>query len=208
VFSFVLAGLLGYLLGSIPAAFLFVHWKSRLDIRSAGSGNVGTLNAYTVTGSILIGASVLAADAAKGVCAVALAGLLPEHDFAHQACAGFFAIAGHNFPVWLRFKGGRGLATAAGVFSMFCWPLILVWGLLWGGAFAVLREVNAANAAASIVLPVLLEAAPGAFLSRFTAEGVPGGGLTLFAAVSMIVVLVKLWEPVRAYIKGKGENHE
>jgi glycerol-3-phosphate acyltransferase PlsY len=204
VFSFVFAGLLGYLLGSIPTAFLFVRWKSRLDIRSAGSGNVGTLNAFTVTGSVVVGASVLVADAAKGVCAVALAGLLPEHDFAQRACAGFFAIAGHNFPVWLRFRGGRGLATAAGVFSVFCWPLIPVWGLLWGGAFALLREVNAANAAASFLLPVLLEAVPAAFLSRFTAGGVPGGEFRIFAALSMIVVLVKLWEPVRAYIKGKG----
>jgi glycerol-3-phosphate acyltransferase PlsY len=201
VFSFVLAGLLGYFLGSLPTAFLFVRWKSRLDIRSAGSGNVGTLNSYQVTGSFLVGAAVLALDAAKGIGAVSLSGLLPDHDFAHQAFAGVFSILGHNFPVWLRFRGGRGLATAAGVFSMFCWPLVFVWGLFWSGAYLVLREVNPANAVASLLLPLLLAVTPGFFLSRFTAGGIPGEEFTVFAAASMFVVLVKHLAPVRAYIE-------
>jgi acyl phosphate:glycerol-3-phosphate acyltransferase len=205
VFSFVLAGLLGYFLGSLPIAFLFVRWKSRLDIRSAGSGNVGTLNSYQVTGSFLVGAVVLALDAAKGIAAVSLSGLLPDHDFAHQACAGAFSILGHNFPVWLRFRGGRGLATAAGVFSMFCWPLVLVWGVLWSGAYLALREVNPANAVASLAVPLLLAMTPGSFLSRFTAGGIPGDEFTIFAAASMFVVLVKHLGPVRAYI---GERRE
>jgi glycerol-3-phosphate acyltransferase PlsY len=205
VLSFVLAGLLGYFLGSLPIAFLFVRWKSRLDIRSAGSGNVGTLNSYQVTGSFLVGAVVLALDAAKGIAAVSLSGLLPDHDFAHHACAGVFSILGHNFPVWLRFRGGRGLATAAGVFSMFCWPLVLVWGVLWSGAYLALREVNPANAVASLAVPLLLAVTPGSFLSRFTAGGIPGEEFTIFAAASMFVVLVKHLGPVRAYI---GERRE
>jgi glycerol-3-phosphate acyltransferase PlsY len=205
VFSFVLAGLLGYFLGSLPTAFLLVRWISRLDIRSAGSGNVGTLNSYQVTGSFFVGAAVLLLDAAKGIAAVSLAGLLPDHDFAHQACAGVFSIIGHNFPVWLRFRGGRGLATAAGVFSMFCWPLVLVWGLLWSGAYLVIREVNPANAVALLLLPMLLAVTPGILLSRFTSGGVPAEEFTLFAAASILVVLVKHLGPVRAYI---GERRE
>jgi glycerol-3-phosphate acyltransferase PlsY len=205
VFSFVLAGLLGYFLGSLPTAFLFVRWKSRLDIRSAGSGNVGTLNSYQVTGSFLVGAAVLALDAAKGIAAVSLSGVLPDHDFAHQACAGVCAILGHNFPVWLRFRGGRGLATAAGVFSMFCWPLVLVWGVLWSGAYMVLREVNPANAVALLLLPMLLAVTPGTLLSRFTSGRVPAEEFTLFAAAAILVVLVKHLGPVRAYI---GERRE
>jgi glycerol-3-phosphate acyltransferase PlsY len=207
VFSFVLAGLLGYFLGSLPTAFLLVRWKSRLDVRSAGSGNVGTLNSYQVTGSYLVGAAVLALDAAKGIAAVAFSGLLPDHDFAHQACAGVCSILGHNFPVWLRFRGGRGLATAAGVFSMFCWPLVLVWGVLWGGAYLFLREVNPANAVASLVVPLLLAVTPGAFLSRFTAGGIRGEEFTMFAAAAMLVVLVKHLGPVRAYILERREAH-
>ena len=207
MFSFVLAGLLGYFLGSLPTAYLLVRWKSRLDIRSAGSGNVGTLNSYQVTGSYLVGGVVLALDAAKGMAAVSLAGVVPGHDFAHQACAGVCAILGHNFPVWLRFRGGRGLATAAGVFSMFCWPLVLVWGVLWGAAYRALREVNPANAAASLALPLLLAATPGSVLSRFTAAGIPGDEFTMCAAVSMLVVLVKHLGPVRAYIGERREAH-
>lgn len=205
MFSFALAGLLGYFLGSLPTAFLLVRWKSRLDIRSAGSGNVGTLNSYQVTGSFLVGAAVLALDAAKGIAAVSVSGLLPDHNFAHQACAGVCSILGHNFPVWLRFRGGRGLATAAGVFSMFCWPLVPVWCLLWGGAYLVLREVNPANAVASLAIPLLLAVIPGSFLSRFTAGGIRGEDFTMFAAASMLLVLMKHLGPVRAYIRERRE---
>ena len=207
MFSFVLAGLLGYLLGSLPTAFLLVHWKSRLDIRTAGSGNVGTLNSYQVTGSFLVGGAVLALDAAKGMAAVSLSGLLPDHDFAHQACAGVCSILGHNFPVWLRFRGGRGLATAAGAVSVFCWPLVLIWGALWGAAFAVLRRVNPANAVASFLLPLLMAVTPGSFLSRFSTGGRPGEDLTPFVATSMLVVLVKHLGPVRAYIGERRKGH-
>jgi glycerol-3-phosphate acyltransferase PlsY len=206
VFSFVLAGLLGYILGSLPTAFLLVRWKSRLDVRTAGSGNVGTLNSYQVTGSILVGGAVLAVDAAKGLAAVLLSGLLTDHDFARQACAGASAILGHNFPVWLRFRGGRGLATAAGVVSVFAWPLILVWGVLWSLAYAILREVNPANAAASFVLPLLLVSAPVWLIARVTVAGIPPGEFTSFVALSMIIVLVKHWEPVRAYTGRKRES--
>ena len=205
MFSFVLAGLLGYFLGSLPTAFLLVRWISRLDIRSAGSGNVGTLNSYQVTGSFFVGAAVLLLDAAKGIGAVSLSGLLPDHDFAHQACAGVFSILGHNFPVWLRFRGGRGLATAAGVFSMFCWPLVLVWGLLWSGAYLVIREVNPANAAACLAVLLILAVTPGDVVSRFTAGGIPAVEFTMFAAASMLVVLVKHLGPVRAYIGKRRE---
>ena len=88
---------------------------------------------------------------------------------------------------------------------MFCWPLVLVWGLFWGGAYLVLREVNPANAVALLILPVLLAAAPGNLLSRYTSGGVPAGEFTLFAAASILVVLVKHLGPVRAYIDERRE---
>ena len=201
MFSYVAAGLLGYLLGSLPTAFLLVRWKSHLDVRSAGSGNVGTLNSYQVTGSLFVGAAVLAVDAAKGIAAVALAWALPEHSFACQACAGFCAVLGHNFPAWLRFRGGRGLATAAGVMVMFCPVLVIVWGALWACAFLLLREVNAANAAASVLIPLIVAVTPGGLLSRWTSHGIQGGELALYSTASMLLVLLKLCEPVRAYIR-------
>jgi glycerol-3-phosphate acyltransferase PlsY len=209
VFSFICAGLLGYFLGSLPTAFLLVHWKSKLDIRSAGSGNVGTLNSYQVTGSYLVGAAVLVLDAAKGIAAVALSGVLPEHDFARQACAGVLSILGHNFPLWLRFRGGRGLATSACVVAMFSWQLVPVWGLLWSVSYLALREVNPANAVASFLMPFLVAAAPSALFARLTAGGIQQGEFTLFIACAMVVVLVKHLKPVRAYIqerRGKGSR--
>ncbi len=117
VFPLLLGGLLGYLLGSIPTAFLLVRWKSRVDIRTSGSGNVGTLNSYQVSGSKVVGFIVLVADFLKGFFAVWGTTALLGSSFEATATAGVGSVLGHNFPFWLRFHGGRGLATAAGVMS-------------------------------------------------------------------------------------------
>jgi glycerol-3-phosphate acyltransferase PlsY len=206
VFSFVLAGLLGYVLGSVPSAYLLVRWKSRLDVRYTGSGNVGALNSYQVTGSFLIGAAVLFVDAAKGIAAVSLSGLLAGNDFPHGACAGLLSIIGHNFPVWLRFRGGRGLATAAGAITVFCWPVLPAWGVLWAAAYALLRSVNTASAVASVLLPLVLALIPGGILTPFLSAGTGEGEFALYFAASMIVVLVKLVEPVRTYISQRRQS--
>ena len=88
---------------------------------------------------------------------------------------------------------------------MFCWPLVPVWGVLWGGAYLILGEVNPANAVASLLLPLLLALTPGSFLSRFLTGGVRGEEFTIAVAASMLLVLVKHLEPVRAYIQERRE---
>ena len=116
VLPLIVAGVVGYLLGSFPTAYLMVRLKSRVDIRKAGSGNVGTLNSFMVTKSKGVGVVVLLLDLLKGVAAVTIAPLFGASDpFLAQTVAGAAAVAGHNFPVWLGGKGGRGLATGAGV---------------------------------------------------------------------------------------------
>src|SRR5512140_1590079 len=113
-----LSGATGYLLGSFPTAYILVRWKSKTDIRMVGSGNVGGLNSYVVTKSKALAAIVVLIDALKGVAAVLIAPLITGDSFIFMAAAGIGAVLGHNFPVWLRFKGGRGLATAAGVLAI------------------------------------------------------------------------------------------
>jgi acyl phosphate:glycerol-3-phosphate acyltransferase len=111
---------LAYLLGSIPFGYLIVKWKSSTDIRETGSGGTGATNVSRKVGKAA-GAVTLLLDAAKGAAAVLMAKwLLKGHDpveiSTFSALAGFFAIVGHCFPVWLGFRAGKGVATGLGVF--------------------------------------------------------------------------------------------
>jgi glycerol-3-phosphate acyltransferase PlsY len=112
--------LLGYLVGSVPFAFLVVWRLAGIDLRLAGSGNVGASNVLRMTGASL-GVLVAALDLAKGSAAVLFAGGVGA-DVRVQAATGVAAIVGHVYPVWLRFKGGKGVATACGVFAVLAPP--------------------------------------------------------------------------------------
>jgi len=114
-----LALVLAYLLGSLPTGYLLVLVFHRTDIRAVGSGNIGATNVAR-SGSKALGIATLLIDLAKGYAAVAIARLIATHSGADvnqlTALAALVAIAGHVFPVWLRFRGGKGVATALGVF--------------------------------------------------------------------------------------------
>ncbi len=114
----IIALLLGvaYLLGSVPFAFLLARWAQGVDLRGAGSGNVGATNVLRTAGP-RIAAAVVARDIMKGAAAVLIADRAAP-GFAAPAAAGVVAIAGHVYPVWLRFRGGKGVATAFGVFGI------------------------------------------------------------------------------------------
>src|SRR6185436_9871557 len=114
--SVLLLAVIGYLLGSIPFALILTSRMGGVDVRTIGSGNVGAANVFRTTGSSM-GLGVLALDLAKGVAAVVLAQRLTTGPVTPTA-AGLAAILGHIYPVWLRFRGGKGVATACGVFAV------------------------------------------------------------------------------------------
>jgi len=158
------------------------------------------LNSFQVTGSYPVAIAVLGLDAAKGIAAVLVARAIGGQEFACAATGGACAVIGHNFPVWLAFRGGRGLATAAGVFALLAWPIVLLWGGLWVAGKLTLRDVNAANAAASVVTLLLVETLPAGDLA-IAAGGAPPGEFRLFALAAFAAVIVKHVAPVRAYIR-------
>ncbi len=198
--SLFLAVLLGYLVGSVPFAYLLVRRAARLDIRKHGSGNVGALNSLQVTGSRAVGAAVLLLDLVKGIVAVWLARVLWGLDFPAVAASGLGAVAGHNFPAWLRFRGGRGLATAAGAMLVTGWGVVAAWGLCWLAAFRIGHEVNIANAAATLLCLCAILAVPDTAL-QWLPEGTPTDGFRVFGALVLVLVLVKLVEPVLTYFQ-------
>jgi len=149
-----------YLLGSIPFAFLVPRYLGGVDVRRAGSGNVGATNVWRTT-RLSLALLVLLLDAGKGALAV-LAVRLVGAPSGLQAAAGLCAIAGHMYPVWLGFQGGKGVATTGGVFAVIA-PLATV------GATAVFlavawasRYASVASMSAAVALPAAAWLLPGA----------------------------------------------
>jgi glycerol-3-phosphate acyltransferase PlsY len=145
----------GYLLGSIPFGLLLSKLFGAGDVRKAGSGNVGATNVARVAGP-LAGIVTLVLDGAKGAAAVWLAARFANESSIWMTVAGLAALLGHCFPVWLRFRGGKGVATAAGMFLVLC-PLA---GLGAIGVFILVvmfwRYVSLGSIAAAAAMPMLI----------------------------------------------------
>ena len=143
---------LGYLLGSIPFGLLLTRGAGLGDIRAIGSGNIGATNVLR-TGRRDLAAATLVLDGAKGAAAVLLVAWL----LGHQAglSAGLGAVVGHLFPVWLRFKGGKGVATGLGVLLAADWPVGLAACAVWLLAVGLTRMSSAGALAAFAVAPAL-----------------------------------------------------
>jgi acyl phosphate:glycerol-3-phosphate acyltransferase len=171
------AVLLGYVLGSIPFAFLLSRRMKGIDIRLAGSGNVGAANVLRTSGTgAAIG--VLLLDLAKGAGTVMVAQRLAGGDAA-PAAAGLAAIVGHVYPVWLRFRGGKGVATACGVFAVLTPAAILpALALFLAGAWLT-RFISLGSLLATVALP------PCAY-----ATGAPPA-VVAAAACAALVILVR-----------------
>ncbi len=202
----VLAGGAGYVIGSFPTAYLLVRWKSHVDIRQAGSGNVGSLNSFVVTRSKLVGILVLVIDFLKGALAVFVVGQAGQA-FIYMAAAGVGAVLGHNFSVWLGFKGGRGLATAAGVMVWLGWMTVVVWGVVWVVAYFITRKVNLGNVIACVVTLLLTLMAPSSLLVHVKPDDASVQYFKFFAVIMFGIILIKHIEPMSGYLF-KGSTSE
>ena len=151
----ILIPLAAYLLGSIPFGLLLAKLFGGGDVRKAGSGNIGATNVARVVGP-LAGILTLAFDTAKGAAAVWLAGRVTNESATWMMIAGFVVLLGHCFPLWLKFKGGKGVATALGVFLALC-PLAAVSALLlFVICVAYWRYVSLGSVAAAAAMPLLV----------------------------------------------------
>jgi len=140
----------GYLLGSIPFGLVLTRLAGLGDIRSIGSGNIGTTNVLR-TGRKGLAAATLLLDGGKGAAAVLIAGIWGPDT---ALTAGFGALLGHLFPVWLKFKGGKGVATALGVLLAVAWPVGVAVCLSWL-AVALLFRISSLSALVSLALSPL-----------------------------------------------------
>jgi acyl phosphate:glycerol-3-phosphate acyltransferase len=197
----IFALILGYVIGSFPTAYLLVRWKSRLDIRTSGTGNVGARNAYDVTGSRLLGVGVFLIDAAKGVIAVLVGSVLSEGGFWVAGIGGLGAILGHNYSPWLGFKGGRGLATGAGVLSVISWPVVVIWCIVWSGSYSLIRNLHISNVIALITTPVLMALIPWQMAGRLFPTATGSTDIVLFSGCCCFCILLRHLTPVVKLLK-------
>jgi glycerol-3-phosphate acyltransferase PlsY len=152
VSSYVAALAFGYLLGSIPFGVLLTKLAGTGDIRAIGSGNIGATNVLR-TGRKGLAAATLLGDALKGTFAVLIASLY-GHDLALAAALGAFV--GHLYPVWLKFQGGKGVATYIGILLALAWPIGLAFCLVWVAIAALTRYSSLSGLLASAVTPFAL----------------------------------------------------
>ena len=143
----------GYLLGSIPFGLVITQLAGTQDIRTIGSGNIGATNVLR-TGRKELAAATLIGDALKGTVAV----LATYHFFGQDLAilAGLGAFVGHLFPVWLGFKGGKGVATYIGILLAFAWPAALAYCAIWLAVAAVMRYSSLSGLLAATCTPVVL----------------------------------------------------
>jgi glycerol-3-phosphate acyltransferase PlsY len=147
------AAILGYLLGSIPFGLLVTKLAGTEDIRKIGSGNIGATNVLR-TGNKFLAVLTLLGDMLKGTLAVLLAGQFGGADAA--MAAGLAALVGHLFPVWLGFKGGKGISTYIGVALGLFWPAALIFCVLWLAVAASTRYSSVASLSGSLVTPAFV----------------------------------------------------
>jgi glycerol-3-phosphate acyltransferase PlsY len=185
--------LAGYLLGSIPFGYLLVRVQSGGDIRAMGSGNIGATNVARTAGWP-VGAATLVLDGAKGFFGVWLAGHFSDGNIRFMMYAGLAAILGHIVPVWLKFSGGKGVATALGVFLAICWPAVAAAVAIFVIVVIFWRYVSLGSVSAAAALPLLMYVlyAPG------HAPPLPVSTGTLLAAI--LIILKHRWNIERLII--------
>jgi glycerol-3-phosphate acyltransferase PlsY len=149
----ILAFVLGYLLGSIPFGVVLTKLTGGPDLRGVGSGNIGATNVLR-TGKKGLAAATLLGDMFKGTVAVLIAHRLFGTDAA--LLAGLGAFIGHVFPVWLRFNGGKGVATYIGVLIALAWPIAALFGVVWLAVAIATRYSSLAALVASALTPIAL----------------------------------------------------
>ena len=165
------AGILGYLLGSIPFGLLLTRFAGHGDIRGIGSGNIGATNVLRAGGKGLA-ALTLALDLAKGTVAVMIAsGWGREAALVAAGCV----ILGHMFPIWLGFRGGKGVATGLGVLIALAWPVALIAALLWLATAVLFRY----SSLAALVAAVLSAGLAPMLVDRMTAFVIAGIALLI-----------------------------
>ena len=194
---------IGYLIGSIPFAYLVTRAKTGLDLRREGTGNIGTANAFDVTGSKRIGIVVLICDVMKGMIPIVILATIGQPEAILFLLPAL--ILGHCYPVWLRFHGGRGLATVAGAALCIAPVMVIVWLLVYSLARKIKDQVHFGAIVATTALLGFVLLLPAGLVSEITL-GVSGlkdhpQWLSNSVAMAIAIILTRHIEPLFALVR-------
>lgn len=211
--NYLLSCIIGYLIGSIPTAYIILKKTRGIDVTNAGTGNVGAMNSYEVTNSRMIGLFVFVIDALKGLLSVYLTLLFFPIDFALPALALLFAVLSHCFNPWLGFKGGRGLATAAGGGLLLFPFMVVIWVVLWVIIYLARKDILLANVWSNFMTLVLIFLSSNVAFKYSYPKADSISSLMLFSAALLIIILIRHIEPMKELFKNKyfltkGNSHE
>jgi acyl phosphate:glycerol-3-phosphate acyltransferase len=193
--------IIGYLIGSIPAAYLLIKKTKGVDITQEGSGNVGAMNAYDITNSRSLGIAVLIIDALKGVLSVVIPLWIFPLEFSVAAIGLIGAVFSHCYNPWLDFKGGRGLAASAGGIAVILPHLLVIWLIFWLILYVWKKNIHFANILTSLLsLFLALNTASIAFKYTYPrAESM--FEFVLFITSLFLLILIKHIDPLREIMK-------
>lgn len=187
--TIVLAIVIGYIFGSIPSGLVLVKMACGIDIREYGSKNIGTTNVFRTVGARMA-SIVLVSDVFKGVLAVLLVRYLLESNLQLELLTAIAALLGHNYSIFLGFKGGRGVATGLGLILLFMPDVCIFSFTVWLVLVFVTRYVSLGSIVGAFITPIV------AYMRGYPAE------LVLFALAACVFVIVRHYENMKRLIAG------
>lgn len=195
----ILSIIIGYLLGSIPTAYLLMRKFNGINITTEGSKNVGALNSYELSRSKLLGLSIFVIDFLKGFAAVFIVQQFLGNDFLYSVLALGAAILSHCYNPWIKFKGGRGLATALGGTILFAYSVPVIWIVFWLVAFLFRRHIHFSNIAATI-LTGAIAISNSDILNKYTKERADENWIFgVSVALIMAIIMSRHSEPFKEW---------
>lgn len=201
--DYLISAVLGFLFGSIPTAYLLLKTKKGIDITKTGSGNVGAMNSYEITNSKKIGIIVLVIDFLKGLLPVLILKITFGDVFIYPALALIFAIFSHCFNPWISFKGGRGLATAAGGTIILFPYMLLVWIILWLLVYMIKKDILLANILATILSLVIIYITKSLEIEWAFPKSANINELVMLTTSGLLIIFIKHIEPLKEIILKK-----
>jgi glycerol-3-phosphate acyltransferase PlsY len=201
--QFLISAIIGYMFGSIPTAYLFLKKSKGIDITTAGSGNVGAMNSFEITGSKKIGIAVFIIDFLKGLIPVIIILWIYGEVFALGTITLIFSLLSHCFNPWLMFKGGRGLSTAAGG-SIILFPyLLFVWIVCWVLIYLFKKDILFANVFTNILTLIVVFLSYKIAINYTYPEPASIGELMFLTSAGLIIIFIKHIEPFKEIINNK-----
>lgn len=204
--DYLISSLIGYLFGSIPTAYIVLKKARGIDITKSGSGNVGAMNSYEVSSSKFLGFIVLLVDALKGIIPVIISLQAFDWNFSLAGLSLIFSIFSHCFNPWLRFKGGRGLATAAGG-SLILAPLLLItWIIIWLAFYFIKKDILTSNIMATIISLISVLVGNNIYLQYSNVAKSNLSEIVLILSSGLILIFIKHTEPINEIIEKNKKN--